>query len=280
MGLNDLQENLYPDIEDRLRHLAEPLGEPEEGDWLAEHQEKGQTFREYLAANPVRRTGEQNALHLCLVGEFDGPECQVLDLTREYLGLFFDVPVLVRRCLPLAEIPAQARRTHPDWGGEQILSTFLLREVLEPDVPGDALAYLALTAADLWPGKGWNFVFGQANLRRRVGVWSICRNGPPGMNDESFRLCLRRTLRIATHETSHVLTMRHCTAFRCLMNGCNSQEEGDRTPLHPCPVCLRKLLWNLQVDSVVYLQRLAHFCERHGLMDAGWYATAAEALEE
>jgi archaemetzincin len=60
-----------------------------------------------------------------------------------------------------------------------VLSTYILREVLEPERPADALAYLALTASDLWPRKGWNFVFGQANLRKRVGVWSLYRNGDP-----------------------------------------------------------------------------------------------------
>lgn len=47
-----------------------------------------------------------------------------------------------------------------------------------------------------------------------------------------FRLCLRRTLMIAAHETGHVLTMQHCIAAQCLMNGVNNQEERDRTPLH------------------------------------------------
>jgi WD40 repeat protein len=37
---------------------------------------------------------------------------------------------------------------------------YILHEVLEPQRPTDALAYLALTGSDLWPGKGWNFVFG------------------------------------------------------------------------------------------------------------------------
>src|SRR5262249_9276358 len=185
----------------------------------------------------------------------------------------------VRRRVPLSDIPARARRRHPAWGVKQLLSTFILREILEPDVPDDALAYLALTARDLWPGPGWNFVFGQANLRRRVGVWSIHRNGWPGKNAEAFQLCLRRALLIAAHETGHALTMRHCTAHRCLMNGCNSQEEQDRAPLHPCPMCLRKLLWNLQVEPAAYLKRLAEFCERNGLEDGGWYARAAEALE-
>jgi hypothetical protein len=45
-------DNLFPDLESRLARLAEPLDEPEEGDWLAEHPESGQTFEQYLAANP------------------------------------------------------------------------------------------------------------------------------------------------------------------------------------------------------------------------------------
>jgi archaemetzincin len=219
------QDDYFPDLEARLLHLAEPLEEPGEGDWLAEHPEPGQTFRQYLSADPVRRGGTLAVIHLCLVGDFDGPRRQLVELTREYLGLFFDLPVLVRRRVPLSDVPATARRNHPDWGDEQVLSTYVLREVLEPEVPGDALAYLALTASDLWPGKGWNFVFGQANLRRRVGVWSLYRNGDP-----ASPVCLRRTLMTASHETAHVLTMKHCTAFRCLMN---CPGEAAFVPLKP-----------------------------------------------
>jgi hypothetical protein len=90
--------------------------------------------------------------------------------------------VQVRRRVPLSDIPARGRRRHAEWGGKQFLTTFILREILEPNVPDDALAYLAFTARDLWPGRGWNFVFGQGNLRRRVGVWSIHRNGWPDMD--------------------------------------------------------------------------------------------------
>jgi archaemetzincin len=271
-------ESLYPEVEQRLVPLAEPLPEPRPGDWLAEHPEPGQTFEQYLAAGPVRRSAELSTLYLCLLGDFTGLEQQVLDLTQEYLGLFFDVPVRVRHRVPLSEIPARARRKHPDWGDEQVLSTYVLREVLEPDRPDDALAYLALTAADLWPGRGWNFVFGQANLHERVGVWSLYRNGDPDEGEEAFRLCLRRTLATATHETGHILTLKHCTAYLCLMNGSNHQLERDSRPLHPCPVCLRKLLWNLQAEPVPYLKRLGAFCRRHGLREAGWYETAAAAL--
>jgi hypothetical protein len=43
MTVDDRQDNLYPDIEDRLRPLAVPLTKPQIGDWLAEHVEEGQT---------------------------------------------------------------------------------------------------------------------------------------------------------------------------------------------------------------------------------------------
>jgi archaemetzincin len=125
------------------------------------------------------------------------------------------------------------------------------------------------------PGRGWNFVFGEANLRERTGVWSIYRNGDPQID---FPLCLRRTLGTSSHELGHVLTMQHCTAFRCLMNGSNHQEERDNRPLHLCPVCLRKLCWNLQVEPVAYLERLKTFCEDNSLApERGWYERAIRA---
>jgi archaemetzincin len=279
MSTAETRANLYPEVEDRLRPLATPLGEPEIGDWLAEHREKGQTFRQYLAANPVRRGRDLTTIYLCLLGEFTHPQQTILGHTQQFLGLCFDAPVQLRRRVPLADVPARARRRHPDWGDDQVLTTYVLREVLEADRPADALAYLALTASDLWPGEGWNFLFGQANLRQRVGVWSIYRNGDPGAGAAAFRLCLRRTLMTATHETGHILTMKHCTAFNCLMNGSNHQEERDRRPLHPCPVCLRKLLWNLQAEPVGYLRRLEAFCREHALAEADWFARAVSALQ-
>ena len=92
-----------------------------------------------------------------------------------------------------------------------MLTGYILHEILEPERPADALAYLALTASDLWPGQGWNFVFGEANLRQRTGVWSIYRNGDPG---QDLTLYLRRTLGTASHELGHVLSGAAGTAIK------------------------------------------------------------------
>lgn len=269
----------YLELEQKLRPLADPLPPPRPGDWLAEHDEPGQTFAEYRHARPVRRSDTLTTIYLCFVGDFGEAQRRVLDLTRQYLALFYDCPVKVNREIALASIPARARRTHPSWGDEQVLTGYVLHELLGPERPADALAYVALTASDLWPGRGWNFVFGEANLRQRTGVWSIYRNGVPAQGEAAFRLCQRRTLATSSHELGHVLTIYHCTAFRCLMNGSNHQEERDARPLHLCPVCLRKLCWNLQVEPVPYLTRLKAFCQQNGLdPERGWYEKVMAAL--
>ena len=185
---------------------------------------------------------------------------------------------MVRRTVPTSDLPARAKRKHPRWGDRQLLSAYILDDLLRPDRPADALAYLALTARDLWPSGGWNFVYGEAKPRDRVGVWSIYHNDHPAAGEAAFRLCLRRTVLIAAHETGHVLTMMHCTAHRCLMNGVNHQAERDSRPLNPCPVCLRKLLWSIQVEPVAHLRRLAAFCRVNGYAEAEWFERAAELL--
>jgi len=267
------------DVETKLTPLAQPLSKPRPGDWLAEHKESGQTFAQYLAAKPVRKSEQLSTIYICQIGDFSPKQEQILDVACEYLSVVYQVPVKRHRKLALADVPPRARRTHPQWGDKQILTTYVLDEILESSRPDDALAYLAFTSSDLYPQDDWNFVFGQAKLRERVGVWSIYRFGDPAESDAAFERCLRRTLSTASHETGHILTIQHCTAFACNMNGSNSLPESDRQPLHFCPVCLRKVCWNLRVDPAEYLASLEAFCRKHKLEEeAEWYTRARKVV--
>ncbi len=259
-------------IEQRLIPLAKELGAPKPGEWLFEHQESGQSFAEYIKSEPVRRSPQWNTIHICVVGEITPAQQRIIETTREYLAVFFDSPVKTGKSIPLSEIPDRAQRKHPETGGEQVLTTYILHEVLRPNRPENALASLAFTTTDLWPGKEWNFVFGQASLRDRTGVWSIQRNGDPSESDKSYQLCLKRTLGTASHETAHILSMKHCTKFECCLNGSNHLNEADRKPLHLCPTCHQKLCWNQRVDPATYLCKQEGFCRKHGFTDeADWY---------
>ena len=252
MRLHAVMENLVP--------LHALLGKPQPGDWLVDHPEPGQTFAEYFASKPVMPQGKRNVIYIQPVGDFTGTQRKIVTLTADFMGRYFNRTVKVQKDLPLSVIAGKARRKHPTWGMDQILTTYVLDDVLKPRLPDDAAASIAFTASDLWPGEGWNFVFGQASLRDRVGVWSIYRNGRPDVDADAFRLCLRRTLKTATHETGHMFSIQHCTKYECNMCDSNNREESDRRPLEVCPECVAKICWATAADPAERFRKLAAFC--------------------
>jgi archaemetzincin len=256
---------LLPAPFQKLLPLHARLGTPAPGEWLAEHPEPGQTYWQYVRSNPVRPDRKRRTIYVQPLGEFTAGQRKVVALTAEYMRDYFNLPVKIRDDLPLSLIPAGARRKHPTWKVDQVLSTYVLESVLAPRLPDDAVAYIAFTGSDLWPGEGWNFVFGQASLGDRVGVWSICRFGDPDRSEAAFKLCLHRTLKLATHETGHMFSMAHCTLCQCNMCGSNHLEEADRRPSWLCPNCLAKLCWATRTDPRVRFERLAAFSKAHGL---------------
>ena len=155
----------------------------------------------------------------------------------------------------------------------------MLNDVLKPRLPDDGAAIIALTAMDLWPGKGWNFVFGQASLKARVGVWSMSRFGDPEKSEEAFRLCLLRTLKVATHETGHMISLPHCVLHECNMCGSNHLKETDRHPLALCPECVAKVCWATRTEPAKRYRGLEQFCRAHGLEnEANRYQKFIDAL--
>lgn len=250
---------------DALRPLQAPLAPPGPHDWLAHHREDGQTYEQWRASDPVRATGERGTLYILPLGGFTVTQRRIVELSAEFMRRYFARPVRFLPDVPLDAIPASARRVNGWSGDEQILTGHVLDHVLRPALPADACAVIAFTATDLWPGDGWNFVFGQASLRHRVGVWSIARNGDPDGGDEAFRLCLLRTLKTATHETGHMLSMHHCIAYECNLCGCNHREEADRRPLACCPECVAKICDACGVAPIPRYRALLEFCREHRL---------------
>jgi archaemetzincin len=263
----------------KIAPLHTLLGKPKPGDWLSQHAENGQTFDEYLDCKPVLPRGARRVIYVQPVGGFTPSQRKIVSLTADFMARYFGVPVKISEDLPLHVIPKEAQRIHPQWGDRQILSTYVLDTLLPPRLPEDAAAYIAFTATDLWPGEGWNFVFGQASLRKRVGVWSIYRNGSPETNVETFKLCLLRTIKTATHETGHMFSMQHCIKYECNMCGSNNREESDTKPLWLCPECVAKVWWGSGVDAVERYKSLADFCKENGLKDEqAFYEKSMEVL--
>lgn len=249
----------------KLLPLHNKLGKPGPQDWLANHYEAGQTFEEYLQSDPVKPDSGRRAIYVQPLGDFTDTQRKIVTLTAQFMEIYFNLPVKIQKDLSLEVIPASARRTHPWWGDKQILSGYVLEAVLYPRLPKDATAYIAFTTSDLWPGEGWNFVFGQASLTHRVGVWSIYRNGDPDQSEDAFRLCLVRTIKTATHEIGHMFSMKHCIQYQCNMCGSNHRAERDGLPLWLCPHCLAKLCYATGADPEKRFEKLIAFCKANGL---------------
>ena len=108
-----------------------------------------------------------------------------------------------------------------------------------------------------------NYVFGQASLENRVGVWSLYR-----LDDQAkFDTFLRRTMKIAVHETGHMFSFRHCTKYECVMSGSNHLGETDRRPIDACPECMAKICWMNKEKPLERYKRLVAFAKKYLLTE-------------
>src|SRR5262245_9408549 len=251
----------------------QPIPTPEPNDWLAAHREAGQTFEEFRRSYPNRPGSKWRIIYLQPLGEFSAQQSPSLEKLREYAAAFFqmEVKVLTTRTVDAGGFTS---RTNSMTGRRQILTEDVLYW-LKGKLPADAFCLVAITMEDLYPVPSWNFVFGQASLTDRVGVYSFARYDPvfygQARGQHHQDLLLRRSLKVLTHETGHIFGLAHCVYFRCVMNGSNHLQESDRRPLHLCPVCLRKLQFSVGFDVVKRYQDLARFDQQAGIADeADW----------
>jgi archaemetzincin len=246
---------------------------PQPGDWLDRFPEIHQTFEAYINSSPPRPTEQRKKIVLQPLGTFAADEQHLLRQVREHAELFFALPVELAKALPL---PSQGRRQRKESGNSwvQHRTGTILERALLPRLPADAITYLGVTMADLYPQSSWNFVFGEASLDERVGVYSFARFLPrfTGERRPTPVKLLRRGLAVLSHEAGHMFGITHCVRYECLMNGSNSLDELDRQRATLCPNCLHKLAWNVGFDVRARYRALGDFYRRENLEDLARFA--------
>jgi archaemetzincin len=190
-----------------------------------------------------------------------------LKLLQSYCSAFFGMETRLLSAVPLAQVPAK-KRINEQSKKRQLLSTDILNWMWGRR-PRDAYAVIAVTMEDLYPQESWNFVFGQAALKGGAGVFSFARYAPSFYGDRAEgdveKLILERSLKVLTHEMTHMFGIRHCVFFECLMNGSNHLAETDSRPMHLCPVCLRKLHMARPFDLLRREEQLEAFYKAAGM---------------
>jgi len=247
----------------------EPVKAPGPGDWLAVHPEPGQTYQQFIDSRPNFPEQTHNTIYLLPLEEFPA-DAPALPRLKAFTEAFFSMPVQV---LPVVAggLGKITTRVNPETAKPQLLTDDILR-LLKQRLPRNAYCLLGITLRDLYPEPSWNFVFGQALLADRVGVYSFARYDPRFNGEDTAdrnRIMLRRSCKVLAHETGHMFGIEHCIYFRCVMNGSNHLTEDDGTPLYLCPVDLRKLYASIKFDPVA---RYAHLRELYH--DVGFYDEA------
>ena len=241
-----------------------PLPEPGPYDWLSYYDEPGQTFDEFVGSRPNIPTDARNILYVQPLGETDDFVRPTLAELEVFYEAFFTMEAVILEPIDPDDYDI-TERNHPSSGHRQLLSTDIL-DLLRGQIEDDAYSLIAVTMIDLYPDPDWNFVFGQASLVHRVGVFSFARYG-----SSNPQRTLIRAFKVLAHETGHMFGILHCTHFHCLMNGSNHLEELDAEPIHLCPVDLLKLYWIIEFDLVQRYERLIEVYEQFGFSDeAEW----------
>jgi archaemetzincin len=228
----------------------ERLPAPRRGEWRSVIRERDQTFEEYVRECANRKSATRSQLVLLPLGGVSRRSGPLLELLREYGSIFFGLKARVAGDAPLPDVAHLSQR-------DQYNSSMILDELTE-QADDESLLTLAITDADLF-SRGKNYVFGEGNLERRVGICSLAR-----LRTADELLFRRRAFKLMSHEGGHVLSIRHCVRRRCLMQGANTVEESDGHPLEPCGEDLRKIRWNTGVDLVDRAARLKLFFDRCG----------------
>jgi archaemetzincin len=267
-------------IQQALASLHKEKAAPQPGEWLSEHKEKYQTLGEYIRLKPTQADSIRNKIYIVRIGAFTTAESQIVSKTANYLRLFYGLEVRYMR-LPDTTKYLQGSRERMDTGlGRQLNASHILNGILAPVLPSDAAVLIALTNVDLYPGNDWNYIFGLASLKKRVGVWSMKRFGVPD-NPREFDKCFQRTIRTATHEIGHMFSLRHCVKYECCMNGSNNLFELDDRPTYFCPDCLAKYCWNFKQPAALHLNRVKSFWqEEKNTQLTQFYNQSLEALAD
>ncbi|CAF1077189.1 unnamed protein product [Adineta ricciae] len=259
--ISQLPKDMQMAVSNRLDESFQPVPVPRDGDWLKQHQERGQTMKSFeTKASKAVPHGTYKTIFIQPIGSFDHPRAAKLNVILEFARVFFAGCEV--ELLPGVDF-SPSMKSRDNGGVLQYLTgnihTYIAQTRHLRDTKRELLC-VAVTMADIYPDESWNFVYGQARSSEGVGVYSFARLDPlfyhstpkeilqTPLTEEHRIIMLRRCIKILLHEVGHLFGLNHCIYYICLMNGANNEREMDRQPLLLCPVCLHKLYSSLRFD--------------------------------
>ncbi|WP_312301849.1 archaemetzincin [Chryseobacterium sp.] len=237
---------------------------PKPGSWRYSHDENFQKFEDFQKLEKIKPEPHKNIIYLQPIGQFNKLQQKQIELTKEYLKIYFQLETKVLPVLTNDIFPKNVKRT-ADEGQEQLLAGYVLDSILIKRKPKDAVVLMGITEKDLFPKPEWNYVFGLASYEDGVGVTSMYRFADSQLTDSNFNESLLRLIKISSHEIGHMFGISHCLNANCVMNGTNSLTETDYHVARACSLCQRKLNSSIHYKHKKRLIELKNFFEKQHL---------------
>jgi len=273
---------MYPDRQsspvemNKLQRILQPLSPlflpplPAIPDtWMFESKEKPQTFKDYVLEQPSLPSRTHHTIYLLPLTEPGGssvgslPDLRIL---QSLLEAWFGLPCKILHHDPMLSGKGIAVRSNGHGNDVQYHAKDSLRQ-LRIRLPADGFCILGITMEDLFDSTQ-TFVLSSISARDRAGIFSFCRMDPAWYRvscrmdfdvmkvveeypkerrEGDLEILLRRAHGLLSKEVGHFLGMRHCQFYVCRMQGSSGLHESDskQDKVDLCPVCLRKLSWNL-----------------------------------
>ena len=246
-----------------------PMKAPGPNDWLMNHKEYGQTYREYARFGFHQITNKKKIIYIAPLSFNINPAFDQSFLTAMIIlakDYYYDMDVkLLNMNIDLSGVEY---RNYED--GTYQLNANTIIEKLFNEMPDDGYCLICLTDIDLYndvrvikPRK-WiyypppyknDFCYELISFKYWVSICSICRFDPLYVlydvpDDEDMKIqmyfsLLKRSAKLVLKNIGYMFGLKNCIFFKCLMNGFGSMEEFDGRPLEVCPCCLRKIFTNI-----------------------------------
>lgn len=252
-------------VADKTLPLQIKMPPEKPGEWRSYWREDDESPMQYLDTRPSVITEKRNTLYLQPIGDFSPAQVAQNNKLREFCEIYFSSPVIILPTITLTELPLAA--VDKKKGQPIIKIIYVTDKLLKPKVPDNAWGLMAITPHDLYKNDGITGLYGDTLLYGRAGIisWFNLQN--------DFSLMLKGV----THESAHMLSLKHCKQFLCNLNGRIGLDEFHRSPLWLCPDCLTKLSYATTAEIPTRYQKLSDFCARNNLSrEAEFYRRAIE----
>lgn len=262
MGLTGESTQFKKMIMSNYDKFYDTISPPEEGDWLMTHKEYGQTYQEYIRSGCIQVDQNRDTIY---IAPLPFNQNRIMDkdfITNIFLlceAYFYGMkirPIEIERSFNTVEAK-QYDNGKVQINAEQFLSC------LSQELPPDAFCLVGIIDTDLYSEsmtKEGKVIHrncsSMKDISKRTTILSITKYDPLVNMDQSKTISkekkmklamfiLKRVCKAVTKEICHMFGMKNCTFFSCNMNGTGSLSEFDSKPFELCPICLRKLISNI-----------------------------------